>query len=510
MRWIPALLSLFLIAGCANHKRTSVELDLGVGEYHRYQERAAPPEYELRSEAYDQILEPGFASPLDAPTSTFSVDVDTASYANVRRILNEGRLPPPDAVRVEELLNSFDYSDPLPASWEVLGLATEVMQSPWRSDHQLVRIALNTRPLALQELPPRNLVFLLDVSGSMDEPDKLPLLQEAMQQLVDTLRPEDSVGIVVYAGKAGVVLPPTSGVQQARIRRAIRTLRAGGSTNGGQGIRRAYALAGQAFDPTGINRVLLGTDGDFNVGIADRDALMALIEEERDSGISLSVLGFGSGNLQDSQLEALAVAGEGNYNYIDSSREAQRVLVKEGGGTLFTVARDVKVQVEFNPATVAYWRLVGYENRALAAEDFADDSKDAAEMGAGHHVTALYEIQPLSASLPVAALESIGIATPGPGDELLAVGVRWKAPDAVHSDVRRFSVTAPAGFEPGSDDGRFASAVAAWGMALRGSPYRGEQSIEEIAAQAAAAAGDDPRRRSFLELVELSRQLGLQ
>jgi Ca-activated chloride channel family protein len=421
--------------------------------------------------------------------STFSIDVDTASYSNTRRyLLDEGALPPRGAVRTEELINYFDYNyaRPGPASNTPFSLTTEIGPCPWAPERRLVHLGIRGYEPPAEAIPPRNLVYLIDVSGSMSDQNKLPLVKHGLAQLVDGLREQDRVSIVVYAGAAGAVLAPTPGDARATILAALERLESGGSTNGGDGIELAYALAERSVIPGGINRVILATDGDFNVGIADHDALIELIERKRESGVFLSVLGVGAGNLRDHLMEQLADKGNGNYAYIDGKREARKVLVEEAGGTLVTIAKDVKIQVEFDPKQVAQHRLVGYENRVLAHRDFADDSKDAGEIGAGHTVTALYEV------------ELTGETNERP---LLTLAVRHKQPDGRHS-----SETSAAAHDRGlalertSTDFRFAAAVAAFGERLRGAK---EPEYAEILALAEGALGADPHcyRQQFLELV---------
>ena len=368
----------------------------GRGSWHRRRTgglvklRNAP----FNTEAYDKIDENRFHRVTDDPLSTFSIDVDTASYSNVRRFLNQGTLPPADAVRVEELINYFRFAYKDSQDGAPFSVTTEVAACPWNPRHRLALIGLQARRLTSERTPPRNLVFLLDVSGSMTSPDKLPLVKTAMRMLADTLNPADRVAIVVYAGATGVVLPSTPGDRKPEIQKAIADLQPGGSTNGAAGIQLAYDIASQAFLKDGINRVILATDGDFNVGVTSQGELIRLIEEKREKGIFLSVLGVGTGNLKDSTMEKLADKGNGNYAYLDSLHEARRVLIAEAGATLVTVAKDVKIQVEFNPRAVGAYKLIGYENRILQHQDFNDDKKDAGEIGAGHTVTALYEIIP--------------------------------------------------------------------------------------------------------------------
>jgi Ca-activated chloride channel family protein len=430
------------------------------------------------TESYDLVQDNPFLAVATNPLSTFAVDVDTASYANVRRFLQSGRLPPPDAVRIEELVNYFRYDYPDPEGSGPFSITTEVAACPWQPDHLLALVGLQGRRIADHDVPPRNLVFLIDVSGSMDMPNKLPLLKAGMGLLVDQLRPEDRVAITVYAGTSGLVLPTTSGDRKAEIRAALERLQAGGSTAGGAGIQLAYKVAAESFLPGGVNRVILATDGDFNVGVTSPGDLVRLIEEKRKTGVFLSVLGFGEGNLKDSTMEKLADSGNGNYSYIDSLAEARKVLVSEAGATLFTIAKDVKVQVEFNPRQVSAYRLLGYENRLLRSEDFADDRKDAGEIGAGHSVTALYEIVPAGAPMPLPAVDLLKYrdehrpSAAAASGELLTVKLRYKEPDGEQSRLQSVSVAASAA-EPPSADLQFASAVAAFGMLLRDSEHKG-------------------------------------
>ncbi|MBP8806760.1 MAG: von Willebrand factor type A domain-containing protein [Kofleriaceae bacterium] len=448
------------------------------------------------TEAYARLRDNPFHHVALAPRSTFSIDVDTASYANLRRFVREATPIPADAIRTEELINYFRYRDPEPTGPTPFAVTTELAASPWHPGFQLLRVALRTRPIVKDQVLPRNLVFLLDVSGSMESPEKLPLLVQSMGLLVDNLRPQDQVAIVVYAGAEGVALPTTSGADKAAIRAALANLAAGGSTNGGAGITRAYALARASFLTGGVNRVILCTDGDFNVGTTSEGELTRLIEDERKHGVYLSVLGFGMGNLKDSTLEALARDGNGNYAYIDSLAEARKVLIAEGGATLVTVADDVKLQVEFNPAQVAGYRLIGYEDRLLADRDFADDAKDAGELGAGHSVTALYELVPVGATVPGPAVEPLTYQTPAAATgsrELLTINVRYKRPGAKTSTLSRHAVAgAPRALSDTSDDFRWSAAMAGLGMLLRGAPDRGAVTWAEVAALAKGAVGPDP------------------
>ncbi|HET7228453.1 MAG TPA: VWA domain-containing protein [Longimicrobium sp.] len=468
-------------------------------------------------EQYSTIVENEFRDVRNNPLSTFAIDVDAASYANVRRFLGEQRLPPPDAVRIEELVNYFDYDYPDPVGDAPFSITTEIAPAPWNPAHRLVHVGLQGRRMDPRSLPPANLVFLVDVSGSMDEPSKLPLLKEAFGLLVENLRPQDRVSIVVYAGAAGMVLPPTPGSRRDDILEAINSLSPGGSTNGAEGIRLAYQLARDAFIRGGNNRVVLATDGDFNVGVSSDAELVRMIEREREAGIFLTVLGFGTGNLQDAKMEQLADKGNGNYAYLDGIQEARKVLVGEMGGTLFTIAKDVKVQVEFNPSHVRAYRLIGYENRTLAAEDFNDDHKDAGELGAGHSVTALYEVVPVGAAeTPARGVDPLRYqqvrptAHAGGSGELLTVKLRYKAPDGNESRLLVRPLTdRRMGLAATSADFRFSAAVAEWGMLLRGSKFRGQSSYGQVAELARGALGSDRGgyRAEFLRLVDSSRQL---
>jgi Ca-activated chloride channel homolog len=467
------------------------------------------------TEAYSVVNENRFLAAGANPLSTFSIDVDAASYSNVRRFLSEGTLPPKDAVRLEEMVNYFPYRYADRTGRHPFAVATEVAPCPWQPGHRLVRIGLQARRVPTQDLPPSNLVFLIDVSGSMMSPDKLPLVQQAFRALVRELRPQDRVAIVVYAGAAGLVLPSTSGAEKATILAAIDQLQAGGSTAGGAGIRLAYDVAREHFDREGNNRVILATDGDFNVGVSSDAEMVRLVEKRREEGTFLTVLGFGTGNLKDSKMEQMADKGNGHYAYIDSFREAQKVFVQEFGGTLFTVAKDVKIQVEFNPARVQSYRLLGYENRLLAREDFADDRKDAGELGSGHSVTALYEVVPVGAT-PVAIVDdslTYQEVSLRPGarhsSELLTVRLRYKDPQGSTSRLLETPV-ADRGRGAASEDMRFASAVAEFALLLRDSEHRGNASYAQVLALARGARGEDEQgyRGEFIGLVETARTLG--
>jgi len=471
---------------------------------------------EFNTEAYDRIEENRFRRVSDDPLSTFSIDVDTASYANVRRFLNQGQLPPADAVRIEELINYFRFSYKDSSEDAPFSVTTEVAPCPWNSRHRLALVGLQAKRITHDETPPRNLVFLLDVSGSMMPADKLPLVKTAMRMLVDTLTAADRVAIVVYAGGSGLVLPSTPGSRKPEIQRAIADLRAGGSTNGAAGIQLAYEMAGQAFIRNGINRVILATDGDFNVGVTSQGELIRLIEEKRERGIFLSVLGVGTGNLKDSTMEKLADKGNGNYAYLDSLHEARRVLIAEAGATLATIAKDVKIQIEFNPRTVGAYKLIGYENRVLQHQDFNDDKKDAGEIGAGHSVTALYEIVPPGEPIQGGSVDPLKYqdrSRPNPAaqsGELMTVKLRYKQPAGdvsrlisrvVHDRVG--SLTPQLGF---------AAAVAEFGMLLRKSEFKGHATWSSAQELARRFRGEDPDgyRAEFVRLLELAAALDAQ
>jgi Ca-activated chloride channel homolog len=470
----------------------------------------------FNTEAYDKIDENRFHRVSDDPLSTFSIDVDTASYSNVRRFLTQGTLPPADAVRVEELINYFRFPYKDSQDGAPFSVTTEVSACPWNPRHRLALIGLQARRMAAERTPPRNLVFLLDVSGSMTPPDKLPLVKTAIRMLADTLNPADRVAIVVYAGASGLVLPSTPGDRRSDIQKAIADLQPGGSTNGAAGIQLAYDIASQSFLKGGINRVILATDGDFNVGVTSQGELIRLIEEKRENGIFLSVLGVGTGNLKDSTMEKLADKGNGNYAYLDSLHEARRVLIAEAGATLITVAKDVKIQVEFNPRAVGAYKLIGYENRILQHQDFNDDKKDAGEIGAGHTVTALYEIIPPGEPIEGAGVDPLKYqdgAKPNAAarsDELMTVKLRYKQPDGDTS--RLISVAVRDRAEELTPNLGFASAVAEFGMLLRRSEFKGQSTWTTAQDLARRFRGDDPDgyRAEFVRLVELAAALDAQ
>jgi Ca-activated chloride channel family protein len=467
-------------------------------------------------ERYARIDENPFLEASRAPLSTFSIDVDTASYSNTRRFLNEGQLPPRDAVRIEELVNYFSYDYPQPTGDAPFSVKAEVAECPWNTQHRLVRVGLQGRKVSTEDMPPANLVFLVDVSGSMDDPRKLPLVKSGLRTLAEQLSSRDRVAIVTYAGASGLALPSTPGDRKGEIISALGRLEAGGSTNGGSGIRLAYQVAEQNFIRGGTNRVILATDGDFNVGVTGDEELVRLIEEKRRGGVFLSVLGFGAGNLNDSMMEKLADKGNGNYAYIDSESEARKALGEQVGGTLLTIAKDVKIQVEFNPRLVAGYRLIGYENRVLEARDFNDDRKDAGEIGSGHTVTALYEIVPAGQTVENPGVDELKYARPaekqqGTGEgELMTVKLRYKEPDGDVSKPLNVGVLdARTSYGNASADFKFAAAVAEFGMLLRDSRYKGQASYDSVAELARASVGADLQghRTEFVKLVESARSL---
>jgi len=492
----------------------------------------------FNTEGYDKITENPFLKVNDNPLSTFSIDVDAASYSNMRRFIKDGQLPPPGAIRIEELINYFSYQYPQPKGDDPLSVTMELSACPWNEKHELVLIGLQGKKIQIDNLPASNLVFLIDVSGSMDEPDKLLLVQSSLKLLVDQLRPQDKVALVVYAGNAGLVLPSTGGDEKMKIKNAIDELRAGGSTAGGAGIQLAYKLAKENFTKNGNNRVILCTDGDFNVGLSSDDALENLIEEERKSGVYLTVLGFGTGNYQDAKMQKLADKGNGNHSYIDGISEAKKVLISEFGGTLFTIAKDVKLQIEFNPGKVKAYRLIGYENRMLAKEDFNNDKKDAGELGSGHTVTALYEIIPTGVidksldSVDALKYQKIKKATLSNvyKNELLNVKLRYKKPnnstydlhpvqpadlidDTKNSDSSKMIqfplIDQPVALARTSSNFRFAAAVAEFGMLLRNSQYKGNGDFKLVEGLARNAMGNDEEgyRKEFVQLVENAAML---
>ncbi len=468
---------------------------------------------ETSGERYARIDENPFLETSRAPLSTFSIDVDTASYANVRRYLNDGQLPPKDAVRIEELVNYFEYDYPQPIGNQPFSVNTEVATAPWNQRHKIVSIGLQGKKVSMEDAPPSNLVFLLDVSGSMNAPDKLPLLKDSLKILVNQLTTKDRVAIVVYAGASGLVLNSTN--NRGEILNALNNLNAGGSTNGGQGIKLAYQVALDNFIQGGMNRVVLATDGDFNVGLKSDNELVSLIEAKRRTGIFLSVLGFGTGNTNDSMMEKLADKGNGNYAYIDSQTEARKALGEQVAGTLYTIAKDVKIQVEFNPAKIAGYRLIGYENRLLANRDFNDDKKDAGEIGAGHSVTALYEIVPAGQQIENDGVDELRYSKVEPSDtrfndELLTVKLRYKEPNDSNSKLLTQGLLDRGNsIENASDNLRFAAAVAQFGLLLRDSRYKGSASFGNVSSLANSSLGSDLKsyRSDFLNLIGKANRL---
>lgn len=469
------------------------------------------PTETFNREQYDRIYENEFKLVKDEALSTFSIDVDTASYGNTRRFLNNNQLPPADVVRIEELINYFSYDYPQPEGDAPFSITTTAATCPWKPEHQLVRIGLQGKKLLAESLPPSNLVFLLDVSGSMNQANKLPLLKNAFKMMVNQLSANERVAIVVYAGAAGTVLESTPGNNKHKILEALNRLNAGGSTAGGAGIKLAYQIAKDNFIDGGNNRIILATDGDFNVGTSSTGELTRLIEEKREEGVFLTVLGFGNGNYQDARMEKIADKGNGNYYYIDTQKEAKKVLVSELGSTLFAIAKDVKIQIEFNPAQVKAYRLIGYENRLLAKEDFNDDTKDAGELGAGHTVTALYEIVPASSEetfRPVDDLVYQTVAVKG-GADLMTVKLRYKDPDAKVSQLLKQTISTDEVLAAPQGEFAFASAVAQWGMILRASTFKGNATYVDVLKQARASQGKDAYgyRAEFINLVEKSQTL---
>lgn len=463
-------------------------------------------------ENYAIIHDNPFYATANAPLSTFSIDVDRASYSNIRRFINQGQKPPKDAVRIEEMINYFEYDYPQPTDDKPFSINTEVAECKWNSKHKVLMIGLQGKKMDMEKIPPANLVFLLDVSGSMNEPDKLPLLISSLKLLTNNLREEDKVSIVVYAGAAGLVLPATSGSNKAKINKALEKLEAGGSTAGGEGIILAYKIAKENYIKNGNNRIILATDGDFNVGASSDRAMEDLITEKRKEGIFLTCLGFGSGNYQDSKMETLADKGNGNYAYIDNIQEARKTLVTEMGGTLFTIAKDVKLQIEFNPTKVKAYRLIGYENRMLNTEDFKDDKKDAGELGAGHTVTALYEIIPVGIedeftkeSTTLKYQQTKPNVTAQVSGELATVKFRYKKPDAdVSKEIVQPIMDKQMVFLQTSENYRFANAVALFGMLLRESKYAGNGNLKMVSEMGSTALSKDPEgyRAEFLRLVK--------
>ena len=480
-----------------------------MGRVHTLQ---APPNQ--NTESYNGVEENDFHYATEDPLSTFSIDVDRASYSNIRRFINNGQLPPVDAVQVEEMINYFDYEYESPKGKDPVNIYTELGQAPWNSDHQLLQIGIKAKDLELESLPPSNIVFLIDVSGSMNQPNKLPLLKSSMKILVQQMRDKDRVAIVVYAVAAGLVLESTPGDDKQKIYNAIDNLSAGGSTAGGAGIKLAYQVALENFVEDGNNRIVLATDGDFNVGAASDSDMEALIKTKRDQGVFLTVLGFGMGNYKDSKMEILADKGNGNYAYIDNITEAKKTLVNEFGGTMFAVAKDVKIQVEFNPANVAEYRLIGYDNRMLNKEDFNNDKKDAGEMGVGHVVTALYEIVPIGKSSnrvdPLKYQKSEPITEAILNDELVTVKLRYKEPDGEKSRLMSHIVKTKVGsMDRATNNLKWSASVAGFGMLLRDSEHIESFTYNDVIKLAETAVGKDLEgyRRECLQLMRSAELL---
>jgi len=493
----------------------TVSYDMAAGS-HTY--HAIPPAYNpnFNTEGYATIHENGYKDVLKQPLSTFSIDVDKASYANVRRFINMGQLPPMDAVRIEELINYFHYDYPEPRGKHPFSVYTELAVCPWNPAHQLLHVGLKGKSIDKTELPASNLVFLLDVSGSMNSPNKLPLLKNAFHMLVNELREEDRVAIVVYAGAAGLVLRSTPGTRKGDILSAIEKLSAGGSTAGGEGLLLAYKVAEENFIEGGNNRIILATDGDFNVGVSSNAEMERLVEKKRDNGVFMTVLGFGMGNYKDDKMELIADKGNGNYAYIDNIQEARKVMVAEFGGTLFTIAKDVKFQLEFNPARVKSYRLIGYENRLLNDEDFNDDKKDAGEMGAGHNVTALYELIPAGSEEKTGSIDPLKYQENRQSTwtdtkaELLTVKLRYKQPDGKTSTLFEEPVQGKILSERSTSKSfRFSAAVAEFGLILRDSKYKEDASIDQIISLAQGGRGNDSEgyRGEFVKLVKTAETL---
>ncbi len=475
-------------------------------------------EYEQQqwnTEEYDGISENIFHEALRNPLSTFSIDVDAASYSNMRRFISNGQQPPKDAVRIEEMVNYFDYDYAQPKGEDPFAVITEISTAPWNSNHRLVHIGLQGKIIPTENLPASNLVFLIDVSGSMSDPNKLPLLKSSLAMLVEQLREQDHVSMVVYAGAAGLVLEPTSGANKKEILAALDRLEAGGSTAGGAGIKLAYDVAKQHFKKGGNNRVILATDGDFNIGESSNGGMERLIEEKRKEGVFLTVLGYGMGNYKDSKMEILADKGNGNYAYIDGIGEARKVLVNEFGGTLFTIAKDVKLQIEFNPAKVRAYRLIGYENRMLKSEDFNNDKKDAGELGSGHTVTALYEIIPVGVESEFSKIDDLKYQAnkvekiASTTNELMTIKLRYKKPD---EDVSKLIVhpliDSNVALSKTSDNFRWSASVAAFGMLLRDSEYCKDYSYDKVVQLAQASRGED-KEGYRIEFINMVKSMGL-
>ncbi len=520
---------LLILAACSDPSSPQTVRIYEMKQYSPDESVSPPPATEAKSEDllstrshanenfntddYAPIIENAFLAATSNPLSTFSIDVDEASYSNVRRYLLNGSIPPAGAVRIEEMINYFDYVYPKPEGEIPFTVNTETGVCPWNTRHRLVHIGLRGREIPVENLPPANLVFLVDVSGSMYDANKLPLVKESLKMLTERLREQDNVALVVYAGNAGLVLPSTPGSNKQKIRDAINELEAGGSTAGGEGLLLAYKVARQNFLPEGNNRIILATDGDFNVGPSSDDEMVSLIEEQRKSGVFLSVLGYGMGNYKDNKMQLIADKGNGNHSYIDNISEARKVLVNEFGSTLFTIAKDVKIQVEFNPAKVQAYRLIGYENRMLANEDFNDDTKDAGDLGSGHTVTALYEVIPagvesdFTKQLDNLKYQSPRAITGTQSDEMMTIQLRYKEPRGNKSSlITEVVKDGHLTIENTSDNYRFSAAVAGFGLLLRNSAYKQSASFEQVIRLARSAKGQDVNgyRSEFIQLVEMA------
>lgn len=519
----PELLLHGRVAGVQIRGASSIR-NRGVGKSKRDALYGAPVEDSWNqprhnTEEYDGINENIFHDALKNPLSTFSIDVDAASYSNIRRFISSGQRPPKDAVRIEEMINYFNYEYDQPKGDDPFSINTEISSAPWNTKHKLVHIGLQGKNIAKENLPPSNLVFLIDVSGSMDDPNKLPLLKTSFKMLIGQMREQDRVAIVVYAGAAGLVLPSTSGSDKKKILEALDNLEAGGSTAGGAGIKLAYSVAKENFMKEGNNRVILATDGDFNVGESSNGGMERLIEEKRKDGIFLTALGFGMGNYKDSKMEILADKGNGNYFYIDSILEAQKALVNEFGGTLFTIAKDVKLQIEFNPARVKAYRLIGYENRLLRDEDFNDDRKDAGELGSAHSVTALYEIIPVGVESEFSKIDDLKYqknkvdASASSSKEIMTVKFRYKKPDG---DVSKLIVhpllDENVALNKTSENFKWSAAVAGFGMLLRESEYIKDFQYEDVLQLAQNSKGKDVDgyRIEFINMVKSLNAIALR
>jgi len=478
-----------------------------------------PSETPFNTEQYDHIVENDFHAAVNKPLSTFGIDVDGASYSNTRRFLTSNRMPPKDAVRIEEFVNYFNYEYEQPKGEHPFAVATEISECPWNTDHRLVHIGLKAEDVPMTKVPASNLVFLIDVSGSMDQPDKLPLLKQSLKMLIKEIRDKDRIAMVVYAGATGVVLESMPGSKRRVMRNALAELKAGGGTAGAAGIQLAYGIAQKNYIKGGNNRVILATDGDFNVGVSSDSELVQIIEKERKKGVFLSVLGFGTGNLKDSKMEKIADNGNGNYYYIDNVKEAKKVLVDEITRTIYTIAKDVKLQVEFNPTHVKEYRLIGYENRVLKDEDFNNDLKDSGDMGAGHTVTALYEVVPAvsEGSMTTGSVDPLKYqdrnvkSSAGNDPDLMTIKIRYKDPESETSKL--FDLTARDNglkLEDASDNFKFSAAVAGFGMLLRNSSYKGGATYDSMEELAIQSKGKDEKgyRDEFIRLIDLARSFG--